>query len=308
MKSQIAISSWMQKLLDEYVATISLTKSKQTVEAYRMDVARFLEYLQNRGIKRVTQMKGQSIITYLGYQKTLGKSDTSLNRYYMSIRSFCRFLRKIKATVEDISFDVQAPMFRQKTPYVPNLCEIEALLDTPCKTSEVGLRDRAILELLYSSGLRASELCDLNITDCAGYQVTVKQGKRGKTRTVPITRSAYDAIAMYIQEGRGTSFGPLFQTLMGKKLRRQLLCKMVGYYAKKAGIEGITTHTLRHACATHLLEQGADLRLIQEVLGHSSIASTQRYTHLSSNKIQEMFNQFHPRKSEDIHNNRIERE
>lgn len=309
MKDQPQILSWMLQLLSEYNDTISLTKSTQTVQAYTQDVTRFLEYLQNKGVKRITHMKGQLIITYLGYQKSLGKSDTSLNRYYMSIRSFCRFLRKTKALSEDISLDVQAPMFRQKAPHVPSMSEIEALLNVPDLTSEAGRRDRAILELLYSSGLRASELCDLNITDCAGHQVIVKQGKRGKTRTVPITQSAYKAITRYIQEDRGIDHGPLFQTIMGKKLRRQLLCKMVGQYGRKAGIEGITTHTLRHACATHLLDQGADLRLIQEVLGHSSIASTQRYTHLSSNKIQEMFNQFHPRKhNEDVCNNGIEEE
>lgn len=298
MKSQIVISGWMQQLLDEYVATISLTKSKQTVEAYSMDIARFLEYLQNRGVKRASHMKGQQIITYLGHQKSLGKSDTSLNRYYMSLRSFCSFLRKTKVLQEDLSLDVSAPIFRQSAPYVPKLHEIDKLLATPDLSTESGRRDKAILELLYSSGLRASELCDLDIKDCAGHQVTVKQGKRGKTRTVPITESACDSIMEYLKNDRGLEPGPLFQTIMGKKLRRQLLCKMVGNYAKKAGIEGITTHTLRHACATHLLEQGADLRLIQEVLGHSSIASTQRYTHLSSNKIQEMFNQFHPRKQE----------
>ena len=290
MKNQPQISSWMQQLLDDYTAQISLSKSKQTVEAYTFDIIRFLEYLQMKQVKRITQLKGQVIVNYLGYQKSLGKSDTSLNRYYMSIRSFCRFLRKTKAIAEDITLDVCAPMFNQKSPYVPSVCEIEAILGIP-----TSLRDKAILELLYSSGLRASELCDLDIKDTIGLQIIVRCGKRGKTRTVPLTQGAYETIAAYIQE-RGTQPGPLFQTLMGKKLRRQLLSKMVMNYAKKAGIEGVTTHTLRHACATHLLDEGADLRLIQEVLGHSSIASTQRYTHLSSNKMQEMFTKFHPRK------------
>lgn len=285
----------MQELLENYQAQISLSKSKQTVEAYTLDIVRFLEYLQSKGLKRIINLKGQLIINYLGYQKSLGKSDASLNRYYMAIRSFCRYLRITRVIVEDICLDVSAPMFKQKAPYVPNLCEIEALLNTPDLNTCVGRRDRAILELLYSSGLRASELCELEAKDVLGLQITVRCGKRGKTRTIPMTQEAYNSIARYMQD-RGTQQGALFQTIMGKKLRRQLLCKMVGTYAKRAGIESITTHTLRHACATHLLDQGADLRLIQEVLGHSSIASTQRYTHLSSNKIQEMFKQFHPRK------------
>ena len=299
MSNPIQILTWMIELLEEYKSQISLSKSSQTVAAYTFDIMRFLEYAQAKGVKRVNHLKGQTIINYLGYQKSMGKSDASLNRYYMSIRSFCRFLRKIKAIGDDISLDVSAPMFRQHAPYVPTIAEIDKLLAMPDLRTKSGRRDKAILELLYSSGLRASELCNLNISDCSGHQVTVKQGKRGKTRTIPITSSAYKAIAQYIQEDRGLQPGALFQTIMGKRLRRQLLCKMVSNYGKKAGIESITTHTLRHACATHLLDQGANLILIQDVLGHSSISSTQRYTHLSSNKIQEMFQQFHPRKTDE---------
>ncbi len=291
MRNQPQLLSWMQQLLDDYTAQISLSKSKQTVDAYTFDVVRFLEYLQSKGIKRITQIKGQMIVSYLGYQKSSGKSDATLNRYYMSIRSFFRFLRVTKAMQEDVFLEVHTPRFKQKAPYVPTVTEIAAILEIP-----TSLRDKAILELLYSSGLRASELCDLDIRDTAGYTILVRCGKGSKTRTVPLTQGAYNTIAAYIQV-RGTQPGPLFQTLMGKRLRRQLLSKIVTTYAKKAGIEGVTTHTLRHACATHLLDEGADLRLIQEVLGHSSIASTQRYTHLSSNKIQEMFQQFHPRKN-----------
>lgn len=125
----------------------------------------------------------------------------------------------------------------------------------------------------------------------------VSCGKGGKTRTIPVTDTACMWISQYIAEYRGNEAGTLFQTKAGKTIRRQLLCALVGYYAKQAGVEGVTTHTMRHACATHLLDEGADLRLIQEVLGHSSIASTQRYTHLSSRKMEEMFKQFHPRKT-----------
>lgn len=298
MKSHPQILSSLSHLLEEYTNQISLSKSKQTVEAYSLDIMRFLEYLQNKGMKRITSLKGQMIVSYLGYQKSIGKSDASLNRYYMAIRSFCRYLRITRAITEDICLEVSAPMFKQKAPYVPSIDEIDRILVMPDTETETGRRDRAILELLYSSGLRASELCDLRIEDFKeDGHVLVRCGKRGKTRSVPVTVTAAIALNVYIELYRGKDPGILFQTMMGKKLRRQLLCKMVTTYAKKAGIEGITTHTLRHACATHLLDQGADLRLIQEVLGHSSIASTQRYTHLSSNKIQEMFKQFHPRKS-----------
>lgn len=295
MEKHQFISSSLKEVLNNYLSHISLSKSKQTVEAYTCDMLKFLEYIQSKGLKRITSLKGQTIVNYLSYQKSQGKSDASLNRYYMSIRSFVRYLRITKVIGDDITLDVPIPSYKQIAPYVPSLCEIEAILKAPSIETKSGRRDRAMLELLYSSGLRASEICDVDIKDTLGMQIIVRCGKRGKTRTIPITQSAYTAITAYIQE-RGTQPGPLFQTLMGKRLRRQLLCKMVTGYARKAGIEQVTTHTLRHACATHLLDQGADLRLIQEVLGHSSIASTQRYTHLSSNKIQEMFQHFHPRR------------
>ncbi len=290
MQSPLKVSNWMLEILISYKEYMSLQVSPKTIIAYTSDIIMFLEYLQSKGVKRLAQIKSQMIVSYLGYQKSLGKSNASLNRYRISIKSLFLFLRITKAIQEDIMLNVPTPKISQKAPYVPSVCEIEAILAIP-----TSLRDKAILELLYSSGLRASELCDLDIRDIAGHQILVRCGKGDKGRTIPLTQGAYKAIGAYIQE-RGTQPGILFQTLMGKKIRRQLLSKIVGNYAKKAGVEKVTTHTLRHACATHLLERGADLRMIQTVLGHSSITSTQRYTQLSSNVIQEMFQQFHPRK------------
>lgn len=280
-------------LMQNYLNQLSLSKSRLTLNAYQSDVTKYLLYIQSKGMK-ATKSKSQGIVQYLSHEKAQGKSDATLNRYYMSIRSFYKHLRITKAMSEDVCLDVQAPAFKQKAPYVPSLCEIGALLNMPDLETETGRRDKAILELLYSSGLRASELCALELRDVRGFQVTVRCSKRGKSRTVPMTAAADTAIRYYIAD-RGIEPGWLFLTALGKAIRRQLLGKIVTQHAKRAGIEHISTHTLRHACATHLLDHGADLRMIQEVLGHSSIASTQRYTHLSSNKIQEMFKQFHPR-------------
>lgn len=296
MSNQNQILSWMKESLDRFIAQLSLSKSTPTVDAYRYDVSRFLEFLNNKKVKRINGIKPTHIVDYLGYCKSIGKSESSINRYYMAIRSYCRFLRRSKAIDFDLTEDITPPRNNQKTPRVPTVEEVNRILEQPNLETESGTRDKAILELLYSSGLRASELCDLKLEDFKDNSVLVKCGKRSKARTVPVTIQAVVAINIYIDQHRGRAKGYLFQTVMQKKLRRQLLCAIVGDYAKKAGIEGVTTHTLRHACATHLLDAGADLRLIQEVLGHSSIASTQRYTHLSSNKMQEMFQQFHPRK------------
>lgn len=300
MKTQSQILSWMQVSLDSFIAQLSLSKSAPTVEAYKYDVAKFLEYLMGKNVKRMSSLKPMHIIDYLGDCKQRGKSDASINRYYMAIRAYCRHLRRSKAVEFDLTEDITPPRNNIKAPYIPTQEEIDRILNAPSTETESGVRDRAILILLYSSGLRATELCDLKLEDFKDNgSIVIKCGKRSKTRTVPITEEAAEAINIYIDKYRGKKPGYLFVTKMGKQLRRQLLCANVADYAKKVGVEGVTTHTLRHACATHLLDEGADIRLIQEVLGHSSIASTQRYTHLSSNKMQEMFRQFHPRKKKD---------
>ena len=288
--------NWMNEALQAYVDELYLSKSKLTVDAYNMDVSHFLLWLKEKGVKRISSLRSEHIVSYLGWQKGCGKSDSSINRYYMSIRSFCRFLRRSRRIADDLTLDIQAPKINLKAPRIPTKEEIAHILTQPDMQTEPGIRDKAILELLYSSGLRASELCDLHLEDFKNNCVVVKCGKGSKTRTVPVTEEAASSIETYLERYRGKSPGLLFQTVLGKQIRRQLLGDIVMQHAKNAGIEGVTPHTLRHACATHLLDEGADLRLIQEVLGHSSIASTQRYTHLSSNKIQSMFQKFHPRK------------
>lgn len=295
MKTQTQILRWMIETIESFISQLSLSKSKPTIDAYRYDVSKFLEYLLSRNVRSCKTLKPTHIIEYLGTCKKQGKSDASINRYYMAIRSYCRHLRRSKLVAFDLTEDVDAPRINQKAPRIPTVQEIQSILEQPNTETESGLRDRAILELLYSSGLRASELCALQIHHIGPRQVLVSCGKRGKTRTVPLTEEATDWVDLYIKKYRAGQKGILFATLMGKPLRRQLLCSIVGNYAEKAQVESVTTHTLRHACATHLLDQGADIRLIQEVLGYSSIASTQRYTHLSSNRIEEMFNRFHPR-------------
>lgn len=295
MSTQNQSLNLIEKSLSNFSDHLSLVMSKPTVTAYVYDVRRFFDYLADIKVRRISSIKTEHLTSYLAKCKEAGKSDASINRYYMSIKSYIKFMRKSKVIENDITEDMKAPRMKQKAPKVPTKEEVNILLEKPDVNTYSGLRDRAILELLYSSGLRASELCDLQITDLMTNSITVSCGKRNKTRTVPITQQAYDWIQLYICEYRGHDSGPLFMTRLGRPVRRQLLCKMVMDYARKAKLEHITPHTLRHACATHLLNQGADILLIQKILGHSSISSTQRYTHLSSYKMQEMFHNFHPR-------------
>ena len=287
---------------DSFIGQLSLSKSKTTVDAYRYDIIQFLTYLElTCKVKKPSSIKTKHIEDYLGHCKRQGKSDASVNRYYMTIKSYCKYLRRNKLLDSDITEGIPALKNSVKAPRVPTAEEICKLLEQPDTNTEVGMRDRAILELLYSSGLRASELCSLELHHIGPRKVMVSCGKGSKTRTVPVTAEAFAWVDRYVMQYRGRDKGPLFLTVMRKALCRQVLCAIVVRYADKAGLEHVTTHTLRHACATHLLDGGADLRLIQEVLGHSTIASTQRYTHLSSSKMEEMFTHFHPRKTTTQH-------
>jgi site-specific recombinase XerD len=190
---------------------------------------------------------------------------------------------------------VAKPKHERTEQRIPTRDEIERLLNAPDCDDWEGIRDKAMMELLYSSGLRASELCALELKDIGDAQVFIAKGKRSKARMVPMTETASECVQQYIERCRGEDKGLLWQRINGLPLSRIDLFGIVVKYAKKAALDNISPHTLRHACATHLLDAGADLRLIQEVLGHSSISSTQRYTHLSSQNVQSMFQKFHPR-------------
>ena len=296
MNTQTKTSNCILATMNSYLSVLSLSKNHATVSAYKGDLLKFADYLAWLKVKSFKTLKPAHIESFLGHCKVEGKSDASINRYFMAIKSFCKYLRKQKIVADDLSEDITAPRFRQIAPMIPTIQEIERLIEQTPLDTEFGLRDRAIIELMYSSGLRASELCDLELEDFRGNSITVKCGKRDKTRTVPVNATAAKAIIEYIDKYRGKQRGVLFMTQTGKRINREMLSRSISRYGARAGIEGVTAHTLRHACATHLLDAGADLRLIQDVLGHASIASTQRYTHLSSTKMQEKFQQFHPRK------------
>lgn len=290
------MSKQMSELLLSFEESLVLSKTDLTRQAYCFDVGRFLSFLQEKGIKRVASLSRLHVQSYLSDLKLRGMKNSTIVRNYMSLRALSRHMQRNKIVSEDITDNVPVPRNNQIAPKIMSRAEIDRLLAQPDLSTPTGLRDRAILELLYSSGLRASELCALDLEDWQENSVRIKLGKRQKTRTIPITRAANEYIERYVKEARGEGFvDALFLTCQGKRLRRQLLCRLVVNYAEHAEIEGVSTHSLRHACATHLLDAGADLRLIQEVLGHSSLQATQRYTHLSGEQMKARFEQFHPR-------------
>lgn len=296
MKLQIKISPWMNDTLDSFCAQLCLNKSEMTVSCYCVDVKKFLIYLSERNVKRAKTLKAAHIQDYLGKCKAEGKSNSSISRYYMSIRSYTKFLLKSKLIDFDFTLDVEKPKNSLSAPRIPTEQEVEAIMNAPDTDTVEGIRDKAILELLYSSGLRASELCDVKLLDIGRRCVTVRCGKRDKTRTVPLSREAEKWIKLYVVNREHDS-NWLFLTRLGRQMSRQLVFNLVDRYSKSVGVPQVSPHTLRHSCATHLLNRGADLRFIQEMLGHSSIMSTQRYTHLSSYNMNQKFDLFHPREA-----------
>lgn len=299
MKINLSSNEFLQAI-EDFKAHLSLEKTENTIKSYGRDVSCFLSHLEGCGIKRLKTIKPAHISNYIATCKKVdGASNHSLNRYFMSIRMFLRYLKRLKKIDADHTADMTAPKLSHTPPRVPTRAEIHAILNHPDTESEYGIRDRAILELMYSSGLRASEICGLNLRDIQSGEILVRNGKGGKTRTVPMTEEATAAINRYLDEYRGNDDGCLFQLSTGKPLQSKQLHKIVTMHARKAHVHYVTPHSLRHACATHLLEEGADLRLIQEILGHASVATTQQYTQLSSARIKSMFNKFHPRTRDD---------
>lgn len=269
--------------------------SLHTIEAYGRDVRAFSHFISKKPWKSVV---GEDIFKFLESLKLKGLSSSSICRMLVSIKVFFRFLKKEGNIEVDLVSSFEMPKIWQLIPEVLTPLEVDSLLGVPKEEDAFGARDKAILELLYASGLRVSELCSLKIYQLHDASVKVK-GKGKKERLVPVGKKALEAIDHYLLHFRGEALdreAPLFISRGGKAMDRVQVWKMVKKYAKFADIQkNISPHTLRHSFATHLLENGADLRLIQEMLGHEDIGTTDRYTHISKGRLTSAFQAFHPR-------------
>jgi integrase/recombinase XerD len=267
--------------------------ARNTIEAYKRDIALFLSSCGSGSIKTAGE---NEIIAFLAMLKKQDYASASIYRALIAIKVFFRFLKKERIVAHDPTSHLESPKLWQLIPDVLTFQEVKQLLAMPDTQSETGARDKAILEVLYASGLRVSEVCSLNIQDLDDCFVRV-QGKGGKERLVPIAKTAVDAVDQYLQYFRANAEEKaLFLGAKGKRIDRIAIWKRVKYYASKAGIaKQISPHTLRHSFATHLLENGADLRVIQEMLGHANIATTDRYTHISGQHLNDSFHTFHPK-------------
>jgi len=287
----------IQELLSSFLAYIGSEKglSVNTIEAYGRDITFFQKFLEEKSVFLVEKIKPEIIMQYLTFLKQKRYASSSFARIVISLKIFFRFLKKEKLIVDDLTLFLDSPKTWKFMPTVMTYSEVEKLLSMPVVTTFIGARDKAILELLYATGIRATEAANIKIIHVTDELVKVT-GKGKKERLVPIGKKALDAIDHYLLHFRKEGDGYLFVSQNLKKINRIVIYQRIQYYAKKAGIyKKISPHTLRHSFATHLLENGADLRLIQDMLGHEDISTTDRYTHISQKFLKEAFQRFHPR-------------
>ncbi len=269
--------------------------SSHTIEAYGRDVRSFAKHLAVKDWKCV---EPPSILEFLGVLKEKSYASSSICRTLIAIKVFFRFLKREGEISVDLGRYFETPKIWQLIPEVLSVEEVETLLAQPEVNDCTGARDKAILELLYATGMRVSELCQLRVNDLDETFVKVK-GKGKKERLIPVGKKAIEAVDHYLIQYRkavAEENGPLFTSLRGRPIDRVTVWGRVKVYARSAGIaKSISPHTLRHSFATHLLENGADLRLIQDMLGHEDIGTTDRYTHVTGNRLKNAFKAFHPR-------------
>ncbi|BBU40091.1 tyrosine recombinase XerD [Aeribacillus pallidus] len=284
--------------------TVERGLANNTIVSYERDLKSYKQFLNEKlNIQEVQNIQRYHILKYLHFLKDQGKSSKTIARHIASIRAFHQFLLREKAADEDPSVHIETPQIERKLPKVLSLEEVERLLETPELTSPIGYRDKAMLELLYATGIRVSEMVHLNLSDVHLIMGFIRcYGKGKKERLVPIGEKATKALEEYLEKGRPKlvrqkhKTDALFLNHHGKRISRQGFWKNLKSIAVKAGIQKeLTPHTLRHSFATHLLENGADLRAVQEMLGHADISTTQIYTHVTKTRLKDVYKMYHPR-------------
>ena len=294
----------MKKLVEEFLNYLSVERglSNNTIRAYRRDLSKYLDFLRQGGICSFKGVKRADITDFSLVQKDRGLSANSISRNLVAIKVLHRFLAGEGHVEQDITSVLNSPRLWKKLPVVLDIDEIDNLLSQPPVAGWMGIRDRAILEILYGTGARVSEVSNLKVSDMnldVGFIRCL--GKGGKERIIPLGRKAIKAIRKYLDkvrpELRKENNQPVvFLNKFGKKISRQTFWKLIKKYSAHARIKkDVTPHTLRHSFASHLLKRGADLRAIQEMLGHADIATTQLYTHINKDRLKSIHHKYHPR-------------
>ncbi|WP_410514733.1 site-specific tyrosine recombinase XerD [Paenibacillus sp. BR2-3] len=295
----------MKAYLEPFMLYLSRDKglSRNTLESYGRDISQFLEFALERGAESPEAIKKSHVTLYLGGLRQAGRAAATVNRNTVSIRSFFHYLLKERLIGQDPSLDMESMKPEKKPPMVLTVQEVERLLAAPDGNTAQGMRDKAMLELLYATGIRVSELISLNVDDVhTGMKYARCSGASGKERVVPIGNIAAECAAVYVADMRDKLLRQdelepaLFLNSLGGRLTRQGFWKIIKKYAREAEIgQDITPHTLRHSFAAHLLEGGADLRSVQHMLGHADISTTQIYSGIARRNMKEVYESHHPR-------------
>lgn len=293
----------MNTYVEEYTSFMTNVrhKSMNTVESYKRDVTQYITYLADTGISDVALATKTTVLTYLLSLQKKGKASSTVSRTLASLRSFYLFMLQNGCVSTNPTSNLEAPHVEKKVPQILAGADVELLLDQPKDSDNKGIRDKAMLELLYATGIRVSELINLDITDVNIPMSFIRCNSGKKERIIPMGNKAKEALADYIANVRNymiknTDETALFVNCGGVRLSRQGFWKLIKHYQHEAGIQTeITPHTLRHSFAAHLLENGADLRSIQEMMGHADISSTQVYSRMMNSKLKDVYAKAHPR-------------
>lgn len=295
-----------QEALAEYIIYLKIERglSANTVTSYKRDIEKYLTFLMEKKITQLDEVSRFEILDFLQTLRQSGAADNSIIRMVSSLRKFHQYLKRESIVSDDPMQLIDTPKKASTLPKAISPQAVEQLLEAPDTTTPLGVRDRTILELMYATGLRISELVNLKLSDMhltMGFIQTM--GKGEKERIIPLGEIAsqwldhyLDGARVYLQDQSAETSEYVFLNSRGKGLSRQGVWKKVKQLALEAGInQNVTPHTLRHSFATHLLENGADLRMVQELLGHADISTTQIYTHITKTRLKQVYSDYHPR-------------
>jgi len=293
----------MEKEINAFISYLHNIKktSNNTELSYRRDLGKMCQYLEEKGITKVTDITEEVLNSYIVYLEENQFAAATISRNVASIKAFYHYLMKEGLVTKDVSESLKAPKIEKKMPEILTPEEVIWLLEQPKGDTPKEIRDKAMLELLYATGIRVTELITLKVSDVNMQMGFIICRDGSKERVIPFGAAAKKAMTNYLDKARNVMLFDLqsdilFVNCSGQPMSRQGFWKLIKYYAKKAGIiADITPHTLRHSFAAHLVENGADLRSVQEMLGHSDISTTQVYATLTHNRIREVYSKAHPR-------------
>lgn len=283
-----------------YLHTIKKT-SENTEMSYRRDLVKVQHFMEEQGIDDIKKISATNLNSYVLYLEKNHFSAATISRNIASLKAFYHYMYKEGMVREDVSERLKAPKIEKKMPEILSMDEVVKLLEQPGGDTPKEIRDKAMLELLYATGIRVTELITLKVSDVNLQLGYIMCHDSAKERVIPFGNEAKGALIRYLEGTRAAMISDpdsiyLFANCSGQPMSRQGFWKLIKYYAKKAGIAAdITPHTLRHSFAAHLVENGADLRSVQEMLGHSDISTTQIYANMNHNRLREVYTKAHPR-------------